>query len=106
MKVKTLTSMFLFIIFCFIFFSCPSAVKEEKDKKDTTFIPTWPFDYNFDANNGDWTATGDWEWTSTYNFANYTGNYFPPTLAHSGTGLWGTIIYNDYNNSGSSSYLS
>jgi len=58
-----------------------------------------------------WDATGDWEWTNTYNVANYVygpDTQLPPTSAHSGTGMWGTVIYGPYTNvpvSGDRSYL-
>jgi len=105
MKLKNLIPVFLFIIICFVFFSCPTVAKEE-DEKEKPFIPTWSTEFNFDTNNGAWTPTGDWQWTNTYDVLNYTGSNVPPTAAHSGAGLWGTVIYDDYNNSGSSSYLS
>jgi hypothetical protein len=58
--------------------------------------------FDFEADDGGWTPSGimDWEWTNTYDVSNYAGDNDPPTTAHSGTGLWGTIIYNDYTNSG------
>ena len=81
---------------------------------------------DFETDNGgwvrssNWTGTslpnypdGDWQWTNTYNVANYntTGGsspQTPPTTAHSGTGLWGTVIYGPYTNltvSGQRSFL-
>jgi hypothetical protein len=68
--------------------------------------------FDFEANDGgwvptaDWDPVGDWEWTNTYNVANYIGSHTPPPSAYSGTGLWGTIIYDDYTNAGGTSYLS
>jgi len=67
---------------------------------------------DFNTNDGGWipTATwdpvGDWEWTSNYQYSLYTGAYTPPPSAHSGTGLWATKPFDDYTNSGGSSYLS
>lgn len=72
---------------------------------------------DFEANDGGWVPSsnwsnplGDWQWTNTYNVSNYvTGEYpaseVPPPAAHSGTGLWGTILYAPYTNSGGFSYL-
>lgn len=69
------------------------------------------FDFEFD--NGGWVASalwntaahpnGDWEWTNTYNVALYdpTGSTYtqtPPQTCHSGTGMWGTVIYGAYTN--------
>jgi hypothetical protein len=67
---------------------------------------------DFETDNGGWVPTaswdpvGDWEWTNTYDVSNYVGSYTPPDMAASGTGLWGTVIYDDYTNSGGESYLS
>lgn len=67
-----------------------------------------------------WTGTslpnypdGDWEWTNTYDVANYddTGGstgQLPPATAYSGTGMWGTVINGPYSNcavSGERSFL-
>jgi len=66
---------------------------------------------DFEADDGGWVATatwdpvGDWEWTNTYDVSNYVGTHTPPPTAASGTGLWGTVIYADYTNSGGESYL-
>ncbi|MCF7793961.1 MAG: lamin tail domain-containing protein [Candidatus Cloacimonetes bacterium] len=54
----------------------------------------------------DWDPVGDWEWTDSYNIANYTGAFNPPDAAYSGTGMWGTIINGDYTNAGGYSFLS
>ena len=67
---------------------------------------------DFETTDGGWVATadwdpvGDWEWTNTYDFGNYTGTNSPPPAAHSGTGLWATKVNGDYTNSGGSSYMS
>ncbi|MCB5272237.1 MAG: carboxypeptidase regulatory-like domain-containing protein, partial [Candidatus Cloacimonetes bacterium] len=73
------------------------------------------FDFEFD--DGDWEPssdwgdlTGDWEYSDSYDIANwaptYTGvNSNPPPTAHSGTGMWGTKINTNYTNSGGSNYL-
>ena len=74
--------------------------------------------YNFESNDGGWIKSaswspyiGDWEWTNTYNVANYVyGGYptseKPPLTAYSGTGLWGTKMYTPYTNAGGFSRLS
>lgn len=67
---------------------------------------------DFEADNGGWTNSGtgghagDWEWVPDYNAANYNGAYVPPANAASGTGMWGTIMYGDHNNSGQFNILS
>jgi len=71
---------------------------------------------DFEQNNGNWVPTsswtnplGDWQWTNTYNAANYTDidTYVdaPPSAAHSGTGMWGTVIQGGYSNCAGWSYL-
>jgi len=68
--------------------------------------------FDFETDDGGWTTTadwspyiGDWEWTNTYDVTNYVGAYDPPQTAYAGTGMWGTIIYNDYTNSGGTSTM-
>ena len=68
--------------------------------------------FDFEADNGGWVGSGygDWEWSNTYDVANfvytYTGtNVTPPPAAHSGDGMWGTKMLTNYNNSGAFSYL-
>ncbi len=72
---------------------------------------------DFELNDGGWVPSsnwsnplGDWEWTNTYDVANwspeYTGaNIIPPPNCHSGTGMWGTKINTNYTNSGGFNYL-
>ena len=72
---------------------------------------------DFELNDGGWVPSsnwsnplGDWEWTNTYDVANwapeYTGtNIVPPPNCHSGTGMWGTKMYTNYTNSGGYNYL-
>jgi len=72
---------------------------------------------DFELNDGGWVPSsnwsnplGDWEWTNTYDVANwapeYTGtNVIPPPTCYSGTGMWGTKIYTNYTNSGGFNYL-
>ncbi len=70
------------------------------------------YSFNFDSNDGgwtpwaDWDPVGDWEWTDDYDVNDYQGTHDPPTAAHSGDGLWGTVLYNEYTNSGGETYLS
>jgi len=76
--------------------------------------------FDFEIDNGGWVPTsnwtnplGDWEWTNTYNVTLYdpsgsTYTQVPPQTAHSGTGMWGTVIYGPYSNlpvSGQRSFL-
>ncbi|MBC8403112.1 MAG: hypothetical protein H8E14_16620, partial [Candidatus Marinimicrobia bacterium] len=53
----------------------------------------------------DWDPVGDWAWSNTYDFADYTGGNNPPPAAHSGTGLWATVVDGDYTNAGGRSFL-
>lgn len=57
---------------------------------------------NFDGDNGGLTASLDWEWGPTYAWtgANCTGTFVNPTAAHSGTGMWGTVLNGCYHNLG------
>ena len=75
-----------------------------------------PYD-DFENDDGGWIPTaswdpvGDWEWTNTYNVANFVDSYgstsvIPPPTCYSGTGMWGTKINTNYTNSGGSNYLS
>ena len=72
------------------------------------------FFFDFEDDDGGWipdTIVGDWEWTNTYDVSNYVyGEYptseKPPQNAYSGTGLWGTVMYAPYTNSGSDTTLS
>lgn len=64
---------------------------------------------NFDADNGGLVASVDWEWGAAYAWtgANCTGTFVNPATAHSGTGMWGTVLngchHNLGNNQGSAS---
>ncbi|MDD4223870.1 MAG: carboxypeptidase regulatory-like domain-containing protein, partial [Candidatus Cloacimonetes bacterium] len=66
---------------------------------------------DFEINNGDWVSSGfgDWQWDNDYNVANYTDidTYVdePPATAHSGTGMWGTVLTGGYSNCNDWSYL-
>ena len=66
---------------------------------------------DFEIDNGGWVSSGygDWQWSNTYNVANYTDidTYVdaPPATAHSGTGMWGTVLQGGYSNSAAWSYL-
>ncbi|MCK9158710.1 MAG: carboxypeptidase regulatory-like domain-containing protein, partial [Candidatus Cloacimonas sp.] len=65
---------------------------------------------DFEINDGGWISSGygDWEW-GHYNVANYvdidTSSDTPPASAHSGTGMWGTVLEGGYANSNAWSYL-
>jgi hypothetical protein len=70
------------------------------------------YSYDFESDNGGFTAsadwspyTGDWEYTDSYDVSGYAGAHTPPPTAHSGDGMWGTIIYDDYTNAGGESWL-
>jgi hypothetical protein len=66
---------------------------------------------DFEASNGDWVSSGygDWQWGNNYNVANYvdidTYTDTPPSAAHSGTGMWGTVLMGGYSNADAWSYL-
>ena len=71
---------------------------------------------DFEVDNGGWVPTsswtnplGDWQWGNEYNVANYTDidTYAdaPPATAHSGTGMWGTVLQGGYTNANGWSYL-
>ncbi len=66
---------------------------------------------DFEQDNGDWVSSGfgDWQWGNNYNVANHvdidTYADSPPQAAHSGTGMWGTVLMGGYANSGAWSYL-
>lgn len=72
---------------------------------------------DFEQNDGGWIPSSDWtnplgdfEWTNTYDVSNYVlgaypNNDFPPQTAHSGAGLWGTVLYAPYTNYNGFSYL-
>lgn len=71
---------------------------------------------DFEIDNCGWVPTsswtnplGDWQWTNNYSIANYTDidTYVdaPPAAAHSGTGLWGTVVNGGYTNAAGWSYL-
>ena len=57
---------------------------------------------SFDADNGGLTGSVDWEWGAVYAWAgtNCTGTFVQPAAAHSGTGMWGTVLNGCYHNLG------
>ncbi|HOQ78369.1 MAG TPA: carboxypeptidase regulatory-like domain-containing protein, partial [Candidatus Cloacimonas sp.] len=65
---------------------------------------------DFEIDDGGWVSSGfgDWEW-GHYNVTAYTDidTYVdtPPPSAHSGTGMWGTVLEGGYSNCGAWSYL-
>jgi len=69
---------------------------------------------DFEIDDGGWVPSsnwtnpiGDFEWTNTYDVANFvnTDSGTPPPTAHSGTGMWGTKMNTNYTNSGGFNYL-
>jgi hypothetical protein len=79
---------------------------------DAAAAPT-SFFWDFEDDDGGWISGGygDWEWANTYpaggTFDPSSGSpsAVPPPAAYSGTGLWGTKLYQCYSNSGDWSYL-
>ena len=57
---------------------------------------------NFDTDNGGLTGSLDWEWGATYAWsgASCDSSNYPPPAAYSGTGMWGTVLNDCYNNLG------
>jgi len=72
-------------------------------------VPNYYF-CDFESDNGGWVSSGygDWQW-GHYNLANYmdidTYTDTPPQSAHSGTGMWGTVLEGGYSNCNTWSYL-
>jgi len=71
---------------------------------------------DFELDDGGWVPSsnwanplGDWQWGDNYNVANHVDidTYVdaPPATAHSGTGMWGTVLHGGYSNSSGWSYL-
>jgi hypothetical protein len=102
----------------------PSAVTATLNDEETQVDLIWSspgmpgnyYFFDFENDDGDWEATatwdpiGDWEYTDSYDIADwapiYTGtNVNPPQQAYSGTGLWGTVITTNHANSGGFNYL-
>jgi hypothetical protein len=61
--------------------------------------------YDFEADDGGFVGTNDWEW-GTYSWAGTCGTAYPPPGAYSGTNMWGTVLNDCYNNLGDFSVLS
>jgi hypothetical protein len=58
-----------------------------------------PFFVDFETDNGQLGGTRDWEWGQLSFSAGAncdTTTYYPPTAAHSGTGMWGTKLNDCY----------
>jgi len=57
---------------------------------------------SFDADNGGLTGSLDWEWGAVYAWtgAGCDSTNYPPPAAHSGTGMWGTVLNGCYANLG------
>jgi len=60
--------------------------------------------FDFEADNGGFTQTNDWEW-GAYGWVGTNPDSLPPPSAHSGSNMWGTVLNNDYNNIGDWSNL-
>jgi hypothetical protein len=82
-----------------------------------TFVDPPEYFFDFEGDDGGWEATatwdpvGDWEYTPNYDIGDYddsqsTYDQDPPNAAISGTGLWGTKVFEAYSNSGGESFLS
>ena len=103
----------------------PGYVLAEIDENETSVNLVWspPSDgvgavyYDFEYDDAGWIASssfggvGDWEYSNSYNVANFVYNYegalvAPPPTAYSGTGMWGTKIHTNYNNTDGYSFLS
>ncbi len=72
-----------------------------------TSMNAWDFendDGGFEPT-ADWDPVGDWEWTDNYDFSLYSGAYYAPPAANSGTGLWTTVPHGDHTGSGGRSFL-
>ncbi len=61
---------------------------------DTLLIDT-----DFETDDGGLVGTNDWEW-GTFAYGAGCASNVPPTAAHSGTNMWGTVLNNCYNNLG------
>ena len=63
---------------------------------------------DFEGTDGGWTSGGfgDWQYEANYDAGLYVGAFTPPASAASGTGMWGTLIYDDHTNAGAASILS
>ncbi len=95
---KIFKRLVIFAIAAFMCLSTASIVSAEFfdfEDDDGGWVPT-----------ADWDPVGDWEWTDNYDVSNYVGDNTPPPSAYSGDGLWGTVIYDDYTNSGGETWLS
>lgn len=58
------------------------------------------FAEDFDTDNGGLVGTLDWQWTDAYAWAGSCSTSSPPSAAHSGGGMWGTVVNGCYNNLG------
>ncbi|MFO7660609.1 MAG: carboxypeptidase regulatory-like domain-containing protein, partial [Candidatus Cloacimonadaceae bacterium] len=105
--------------------SPPVGVLAELNTAETAVTVTWSppgatgpgYFFDFEIDNGDWVPTsswtnplGDWQWANTYDVTLYdpsgsTSTQQPPSAAHSGTGMFGTVLLGPYTNAGGWSYL-
>ncbi len=57
--------------------------------------------WNFEADNGGFAGSLDWEWGAyTWTGGTCDSANYPPPAAHSGVGMWGTVLNSCYNNLG------
>jgi len=77
---------------------------EDTNLEELTAAPTGPdvlfFAEDFDTDNGGLVGTNDWEWGDAYAWAGTCGTSTPPPAAHSGAGMWGTVLNDCYHNLG------
>jgi subtilisin family serine protease len=64
--------------------------------------------YDFEADDGGFVGTVDWEWGTNYNWNGGAcdGNNYPPPGAFSGVGMWATVLNDCHANTGTFSILS
>ncbi len=64
--------------------------------------------YDFEADDGGFTGTVDWEWGTNYNWNGGAcdGVSYPPPGAFSGVGMWATVLNDCHANTGTFSILS
>ena len=80
---------------------------EDQNLVEMTGAPTGPdvlfFAEDFDTDDGGLVPSLDWQWGDAYAWAGTCSTSSPPPAAHSGGGMWGTVLNNCYNNLGNNS---
>jgi hypothetical protein len=80
---------------------------EDQNLVEAIGAPTGPdvlfFAEDFDTDDGGLVGTRDWQWTDAYAWAGTCSTSAPPPAAHSGGGMWGTVVNGCYNNLGNNS---